>query len=129
MEVTVELKCGRCGKVEPRALSLAAAQQLSENEAQKDEALEHLPELLNQKLGPEHPDVIVVIRNSDGAYEIQTLDNLCSSPDAKRNKGCQARVQTLLDDMFMRNPKAPKKAPSKPKQKKEKKPSEKGDSE
>ncbi len=108
MEVQVAVNCGRCGKKETRSLSLEGAQELLERTEAKDELNEKLSEELNELLSSEHPDYIFLARNEGDTYDVKTLDSLCDSPDAKRNKGCKTRIETLLGDIFMTN-EAPKK--------------------
>lgn len=127
MEVTVELTCGRCGKIDAKSLTLEEAQALSDKEKEKALALENLPVKFNEAFNRNYPDVIIATRTPSGAYEVHTLDNLCTLPNAKRNKGCDARVRALLDDMFMRNPKPANKQT--PKAKKKKGPENKEESE
>ncbi len=109
MEVTVEVKCGRCGKKENRSLSLEEAQALSAKADEKAAVEEDLTRLLNETLGDNHPDLIIAVRHSNGDYDVKHLDTLCDAPGAKRNKGCKSRVETLVGDIFMTNEAAPKK--------------------
>ncbi len=102
MEVLVEVKCGRCGKTDTRSLTLEEAQALSAKTDAKDAMSAELAAELNSILGDDHPDVVIAIREGE-FYNIQTLDSLCDAPDAKRNKGCKTRVDTLLGDIFMTN--------------------------
>lgn len=81
---------------------------LVEKSEAKDELNEKLSEEVNAILSSEHPDYIFLARNEGGTYDVKTLDSLCDAPDAKRNKGCRTRVETLLGDIFMTN-EAPKK--------------------
>jgi len=108
MEVTVTLDCGRCGKKETKQVQLTEAQELlAQNEA-KAGILTDLETELNDVLKPEHPELIIA-RKVDGQYTIKMLDNMCHTPDAKRNKGCQTRVETLIGDIFMTNEAPPRK--------------------
>ncbi len=114
MEVQVAISCGRCGKKETRSLTLDEAQAMVEKADAKDELSEKLSEELNELLSSEHPDFIFLTRNEGNTYDVKTLDSLCSAPDAKRNKGCWTRVETLLGDIFMTNEVPKKKAKVKP---------------
>jgi len=108
MEVTVTLNCGRCGKKETQQLHLEAAQELlAQNEA-KAGMLADLDTDLNDVLKAEHPEFIIARKVGD-RYEIKTLDALCHTPDAKRNKGCKTRVDALIGDIFMTNEAPPRK--------------------
>jgi len=109
MEVTVEVSCGRCAKKEKRALSLEEAQALGVKTDRKAELESELQESLNKVLSSDHPDVVIAVRNESGGYDVKHLDSLCDVPDAKRNKGCKNRVDTLLGDIFMTNEPSPKK--------------------
>jgi len=114
MEVTVSINCGRCGKKETKSLSLEAAQELLEKSETETTVRDELTAALNELLGDEHPDVVIATRTDDGVYDVKTLDALCDTPGAKRNKGCKSRVTTLIGDIFMTNEPAPsKKKPAK----------------
>ncbi len=116
MEVTVEVQCGRCKKTQARSLTLQEAQALEAKDGAKTELAAALPELINAALTDDHPDIIIAIRQPEGTYNVESLDNLCDAPDKKRNKGCASRVSFLLGDILMTNPPPEKKkapAPSK----------------
>ena len=108
MEVTVETNCSRCGKSESKTMGLAEAQALESKGVAEKQLISDLKDQLGSILTADHPDLVIASKNDDGTYSVQTLDNLCYSPDAKRNKGCVQRVRTLLDEMFMRNQPAKK---------------------
>lgn len=108
MEVTVTLDCGRCNRKETKQVQLTEAQELlAQNEA-KVGILADLEAALNDVLKAEHPELIIARKVGD-QYEIKMLDNLCHTPDAKRNKGCKVRVDTLIGDIFMTNEAPPRK--------------------
>ena len=109
MDVTVRTKCGRCGKKETKEVSLAVAQDMEAQEQTKKDAAAELPAVINSVLGEKYPDVIIAIKENDGVYTVKHLSILCSSPDATRNRGCVARVDTLLKDMLELGDKAPRK--------------------
>ena len=99
MEVKVPMTCGRCGRSDEKTVSIETAQALVNEITSKSEVLTNLKaygEQLDKNLSPA---VILYLRTSDG-YILKTLDNLCQKPDAKRNKGCNARVNELLKDIF-----------------------------
>lgn len=130
MQVKIETVCERCGKKEEKTVDLAVAQSLEETAKNRQTAAAELTNFLNGQLTAEHPNVIVLFRNdSKEQYAIKFLDNLCSMPDAKRNKGCLSRVQTLINDIFAptsdkpKKPRAKKAAPPASEPKKDKKPS------
>lgn len=107
MEVKVPLKCGRCGRIEEKSVQMDEAQKLVEEINQKAAILANLKSMaqgIDSNLGP---SFIVFVLRGDG-YEVKTLDNLCMKPDAKRNKGCAARVNELLKDIFELRAGAPK---------------------
>lgn len=105
MEVIVEVGCGRCGKKEKRALSLEEAQALGTKTDRKIEIESGLEAAFNDVLTADHPDIVIAVRNGSGErYTVKHLDSLCDVPDAKRNKGCKNRVETLFSDIFMANP-------------------------
>jgi len=108
MEVTVTVDCGRCGKKETRTLLLEEAQELLAQNEVKEGMLSDLESELNDVLKAEHPELIIARKVGD-KYEIKTLDSLCHTPDAKRNKGCKTRIDTLIGDIFMINEAPPKK--------------------
>jgi hypothetical protein len=119
MEVKVEKTCPRCGKVEERTIPLEAAQAL-EGEAQKrQDALASLAIYAGTLDPAVHPEVIVIWRGEGQTYYVDAFDGLCSSPDAKKNKGCLARVGTLIQEIFTR---PENRAPRKPRTKKVKEP-------
>lgn len=110
MDVTVETQCSRCNRKEERRVSLEEAQQM---EAANNTRAEHQEGLVTQfedalsaniKLAPD----FVLIRRTPGkkrGFDIRVLNELCHIPDAKRNKGCTARVEVLVKEIFMENPK------------------------
>lgn len=108
----VDRGCGRCGKVKTIEVDIKGAQQIIDADQKKKEAMIALEDFAT-KLNPElHPEVIIFTRNTT-RYELNTLDNLCSNPEAKtRARGCAPRVQTLLDDMFNKRPKKTVKKPT-----------------
>ncbi len=108
MDVTIETKCGRCGKTEARSLSLDEAQALGAKMDARTELAVNLGHELNSVLSTEHPDIVIARRNANGEYDVQTLDNLCDIPDAKRNRGCLSRVEALMNEVFMVAPAKPK---------------------
>jgi hypothetical protein len=108
MNVTVQTQCGRCGKKDNKEMSLGAAQELETAEKNREQNVMELKLQLEQLLTDEHPDLIVLSRTSNG-YDVNTLDNMCDAPDAKRNRGCASRVKTLVNEMFLLNGAAPKK--------------------
>lgn len=121
MNVIAEIKCDRCSKIDKRSLTLEEAQALGDREKVKEEKAQNLELELNQLLTENHPDIIIAIRDSEDSYTVKSINNLCiAGPEAKRNRGCKARVDTLISDIFMINKPAPKKvapkkeAPTKP---------------
>ena len=118
MDVTVQLECGRCSKSAARSLSLDEAQSIVERAESKEELAEDLTSQLNTILTDDHPSLVIAVRQADGTYTVKTLDDLCDAPDAKRNKGCKARVDALIKDIFMENPPTEKKRKPSAKKKK-----------
>jgi hypothetical protein len=115
MDVKVETKCARCGKKSEKTLQLEAAQALNAAEGRKQTAVNNFLVELKKIYTAEQPEVIVVRRSSDGQVAVMHFDQLCSSPDAKRNRGCTSRVDTLIEEIFkppkeetQRKPRAPK---------------------
>jgi len=100
MIVTVEKKCGRCGKVEKQNMELEEAQALEERDTAMDAAEDSLEELLNDTLDDNHPDIIVAVRDEDGNYKVKSLRGLCVTKNAKKNRGCAHRVADLLQEVF-----------------------------
>lgn len=114
MDVKIESKCGRCGKKHEQTMSLERAAGMSAEEQKKAQALSLIQEFASA-LNPDlHPELVMIHKNEGGAYEVHTLDNLCSNTDAKRNKGCSARVMSLVSEIFAapkeKKPRAPRKA-------------------
>jgi hypothetical protein len=109
----VEQTWGRCGRTDEQTLDAQEVMALDERDAACDQADQNVEALINESLSEFHPDVVIAVRNAEGRYTVKGLRNLCDQPDAKRNKGCATRVQTLVDDIFMVNPKKP--AAKKPK--------------
>jgi len=113
MQVKIETTCGRCKRVEEKTVSLEAATAIESLATERAQAAEKLSELLNSHLGVVHPDLIILYRSPNmDKYAVESMSDLCSTPDAKRNKGCEARVVSLLKEIYLRD--LPKK-PSKPK--------------
>lgn len=105
MDVKLTKKCGRCEREEEVVVSLEVAAQMeaaAKVQAEKGEKLQAQIQQLLVETYPDGggPDVVVVLQH-EGQYHIKQLSNLCSIPDAKRNRGCKARVATLFQDMFM----------------------------
>ena len=115
MQVKVETTCGRCSKVDEQSMELSAAQNMeNETEARAKAAAELVPIFNEAFSSPEFPDIVVAVRSEDGTYSVKSLDQLCHNPDAARNKGCKARVDSLIHDIFTMEPAKPrakKKAP------------------
>lgn len=124
MEVKVPLKCGRCGRTEEKSVPMETAQTMVEEINRKAQALAGLKDFASGLDPALSPAVILFVRK-ENLYEVKTLDNLCEKPDAKRNKGCAARVTELLKDIFElhlgekkeRKPRAPKDPNAPPKEK------------
>lgn len=124
MQVKIEIGCGRCKRVEEKTVSLEEAQRIESTAVERLKLAEELPGLLNSQLNQKHPDLIVMYRApGTEAYDVKSMSNLCSSPDAKRNKGCEARVISLLHEISLQLPKPvkPKKEPGSKPQKNENK--------
>lgn len=133
MEVKLETQCPRCGKKTEKAVPLEVAQELAERQAQAklaaDKFTNDLKNLYNATTGL--PDIVTIFRPMQGDDRESPVvwffkDDLCDAPDAKRNKGCIARVRTLLEEIYFpgtkkapRKPRAPK-VPKEPKEPKKK---------
>lgn len=120
MDVKIKAKCGRCNKAEEKTVTLEQASNLEEAQLDADRKFEDftgvvkdaIEKLEYDKKGPE----VIVMQRTETGYEIRQLSDMCSAPDAKRNKGCQSRVDYLVKEMFLQNPKKPS-TPKKPKDK------------
>jgi hypothetical protein len=117
MDLKVPKKCDRCGRVEDVIMTETDVAALVETTNKKAEELKRINEFgrtLDTELAP---TLVMFVKNSEGGYDSRTLDILCSRPDATRNKGCEARVQELLSDIFDLKKDEVKK-PRKPREKK-----------
>jgi hypothetical protein len=115
MDVTVETQCSRCLKKEEQRLSLEDAQEMEKRDKEREAAQDDLKAQLENLLkGMDQlaPDLVLIQRDPSEGYKVRMLNELCYTPDAKRNKGCKARVDILMKEIFMENPK-----PTKPKPK------------
>ena len=111
MDVKVKVKCGRCSKSEEKSVSLEAAQKMDGAQIEADRKFEDFAAGVKEVVGSvgyeeDGPEVIVMVRTATG-YDIKQLSNMCSTPEAKRNKGCQSRVDYLVKEIFLQNPKKP----------------------
>lgn len=108
MDVKVQKKCGRCGRKEEVTVSLEKATELATQE--KNEQLNwvdlsgKLAEMVQTTYPNGGPEFIMLTRSQAG-YGVGKLENLCNLPGAERNRGCQARVNALLTEIFMENKK------------------------
>jgi len=113
VEVKIEKKCPRCGKMQELVVPLETAQGMAGEDQKKDEALAKIQEYATTLDAKVCPEVIVICRPKDlnSAYVVMTHNDLCYAPGAKKNKGCSTRVHTLIDEIFMSpTPRAPRKA-------------------
>jgi len=118
MDVKVQVKCGRCSKSEEKTVTLEGAAEMDEAQLDADRKFgdftagvkEVVGTVGYQESGPE----VIVMQRTDTGYEIRQLSDMCSTPDAKRNKGCKSRVDYLVKEIFLQNPKKPA-TPKKPK--------------
>ncbi len=117
MDVKIKSSCGRCNKSEEKTVTLEQAAALNTAAQNEKRQFDEFTVAVTQAIedagyGDDGPEVIVIHRNPAKGYNVLQLSNMCSSPDAKRNRGCKARVEYLLKEIFMTNPKkapAPKK--------------------
>ena len=110
MDVQIEQTCGRCKKVKTAKLPFEEVQALVEAEASKQETVYELLSGITSALNAQAdvaPELVVFTLEEDGTYRAHTLDNLCvaepveGTDDSKRrNRGCKARVTSLLTDVF-----------------------------
>lgn len=108
MEVKVQTTCGRCARNEEKTFSLEGAQELQERKEVSDEKAKEVPTLINDMLGPDHPDVVVAIKDGDH-YVVKTLKDLCVG-----ERSCTSTVSRLVRELFKQA------APRKPRKKKDK---------
>jgi hypothetical protein len=101
MDVKIETKCGRCGRKSETSVSLDRASEIVNGDKEKASALEDLVTKIREYDVSLLPEVMTFVKNEDGEYDIETLDNLCEL-DGKRNRGCKARVKYLVEDMMFR---------------------------
>lgn len=101
MDVKVQTKCGRCGRTGEKVVSIDQASELLATEKQQTAALEKFIEALNEQDGDFLPEVIILKKNADRGFDVETLDNLCEL-DGKRSKGCKSRVNYLVEDLMFR---------------------------
>ena len=116
MQAKVEMKCGRCGKTEEVLMNVEDLLKHTADEKEKSTAFDAFKSTVAALPNTDNlPDVIVMLKNPAGNYEVQGVSNLChnDSPDAKR-RGCRARVADILADLF-----ATDKTPRQPRKKKD----------
>ena len=107
MQMKVDNKCGRCGKVATSEVSMEEAQALVREDAAKKAALADLETFTGELSTETNPDLIVLVKAA-GGYTMETLDNLCSNPENKtRSRGCGPRVTGLIDEIFGRTVRKP----------------------
>ena len=120
MEVKVQKSCGRCGRKTEMTVTLETASAMAVQEKEAQDKWDRLSAVLAKSVGEIFPNggpELIVLNKSQDGYGVGKLENLCSLPGAERNRGCQARVNALLKEIFMENKKA-----RKPRSKKEKAP-------
>ncbi len=111
MQMKVDNRCGRCGKVATSEVSMEEAQALVKEDAAKKQALASLETFSGELETKNNPDIIIMVK-TDAGYTLETLDNLCSNPGNKtRSRGCVPRVNGLIEEIFGRA--AARKAPRK----------------
>jgi hypothetical protein len=101
MDVKIETKCGRCGRKSETSVSLDRASEIVNGDKEKTSALKELTESIRNYDSKLLPDVLILVKNDDGEYDIEALDDLCEL-DGKRNRGCKARVKYLVEDLMFR---------------------------
>lgn len=102
MNIKVPTKCARCGRVSESELPLEEVSSIVDNELARKNALEELKRMILDTADVHNlPDVVILRKNEDGELITESLDNLCSL-DGKRNKGCKARVNYLIEDIMFR---------------------------
>lgn len=102
--VKLEDKCRRCGKKDEQSMSLDAAKAELTRRTEREIADSTLQENLAHTLSSLEPDIIIAVRDENtGEYAIKTMDRdqLCHSPDAKRQKGCRNTVANILESLFL----------------------------
>lgn len=104
MQVSITKTCDRCEKTESYPVTVEEMNNALTYQSKQKETIERFKRLLQEEVAPEFgPDVLVCLRTG-GEYKVMALDNLCEKPeDAKKKKGCKARVQQLVEDIFMLN--------------------------
>jgi len=121
MEVTVETQCSRCLKKEEVRVSLEQAQEMEAVNKERETAQDSLKTNLANLLMEMHdlaPDFVLIQQVNKGDFRVRMLNELCDNPEAKR-KGCKARVEVLMKEIFMENPR-PVAQPKKKNNKKDK---------
>lgn len=94
--------CERCGKSITVTIENPSAE-LFEKMSSREAARSELTSLLRNTLYEAHPDIILAVRDETdpSKYYIQCMDreNLCYSPEAKRQHGCRSAVTNLLKNL------------------------------
>lgn len=104
-KMNMDRECGRCGKTTTLEVDMEGAKKQIELDLARDAAVVSIEEFASTLVMDEAPELIIIHRygeEKDG-FVVEVIDDLCSASDsAKRNRGCQARVGTLIDDIFAR---------------------------
>lgn len=100
MDVKIQTKCGRCGRLGEKVVSIDEASELLATEKQQKAALDSFLEVLKEQDNEFLPEVMILKKNGE-RFDVEVLDNLCEI-DGKRSKGCKARVSYLIEDLMFR---------------------------
>lgn len=103
MDVKIVKTCGRCNKTQEETVPLEEAQQLDADSKAAEVAAGEVEHLINEVLTEAHPPVVISIWTGSG-YKTRTLSDLCDG-----TRGCAGRVETLVKEIFLENPKPKKK--------------------
>lgn len=100
MDVKIEIQCERCQKKNEKILPLEQAQGLEQRQVERDTAFREFGNKVTEMYNDNLPELIMIQKSPSQDVTLYSLNDLCTAPDAKRNKGCKARVDALITEIF-----------------------------
>ena len=102
MNIKVPTTCSRCGRTSEVEIPLEEVGSIVDDEMARKAAMEEFTRTVLDTTDVKNlPSVILLYKDANDELVIEGLENLCSL-DGKRNKGCKARVQYLIEDIMFR---------------------------
>lgn len=106
LKMNMDKECGRCGKTTTVEVNMEGAKAQIDLEAAIDSNIAKLEDFVSAELDvAQCPELLIIHRygKQNDKFTVETLSDLCTNADnAKRNRGCHARVKSLLDEVFSR---------------------------